>query len=85
MKIGGIGAIVPSTLFFAPDHAVAAIKELGPEGFGREVAASWHAFLADLGDAVHIERHRGLEAARDLFAAMVRGDVSPARGIVIEP
>lgn len=73
------------TLFFAPDHAVAAVKELGPEGFGREVATSWHAFLADLGDAVQIERHQGLEAARDLFTAMVRGEIDPARGIVIEP
>ena len=75
----------PPTLFFAPDHAVAAVKELGPEGFGREVAASWHAFLADVGETVRIERHHGLEAARDLFRAMVRGDVDPARGIVIEP
>ena len=73
------------TLFFAPDHAVAAVKEMGPEGFGREVAASWHAFLADLGTCVQIERHKGLETARDLFAAMVRGEVDPARGIVIEP
>lgn len=72
------------TLFFAPDHAAAAIRELGADGFGREVAASWHGFLADLGDAVRIERHQGLEAALDLFAATVRGEIAPARGIVIE-
>ena len=72
-------------LFFAPDHAVAAVKALGPEQFGRDIAASWHAFLGDLGGSVQIERHRGLEAARTLFAGMVSGDVNPAQGIVIEP
>ena len=75
----------PPTLFFAPDHAVAAVKELGAEGFGREIAASWQAFLGDVGQTVQIERHHGLEAALDLFAAMVRGEIGPARGIVIEP
>lgn len=73
------------TLFFAPDHAVAAVKELGPERFGQAVAESWHAFLADLSHTVRIERHQGLAAARDQFAAMVRGEVDPAVGIVIEP
>ncbi|WP_128892828.1 DUF2855 family protein [Erythrobacter sp. HKB08] len=73
------------TLFFAPDHAVAAIKELGPEGFGKQVAESWHAFLADVGDTVEIERHAGIEAAKQVFVAMVQGQVDPAKGIVIEP
>lgn len=73
------------TLFFAPDHAVALFKELGPEGAGRQMAESWRAFLADAGDSVTIERHSGLEAARDVFVQMVGGDVDPAKGIVIEP
>ncbi len=73
------------TLFFAPDHAVALFKELGPEGAGRQMADSWRAFLADAGDSVTIERHGGLEAARDVFVRMVGGDVDPAKGIVIEP
>ncbi len=72
-------------MFFAPDHAVAAVKALGPKGFGMELAESWHAFLADLGDSVAIERRSGLEQARHTFAAMVRGEVDPATGIIIEP
>ena len=75
----------PPTLFFAPDHAVALFKELGPEEAGRQVAESWHAFLADVGDTVAIERRSGLEAAREVFVAMVKGQVDPANGIVIEP
>ncbi|MBX7481061.1 DUF2855 family protein [Qipengyuania qiaonensis] len=73
------------TLFFAPDHAVALFKSLGPEAAGRQIAESWHAFLADAGDSVTIERRAGLAAARDVFAEMVGGSVDPARGIVIEP
>nr|WP_137678191.1 DUF2855 family protein [Parerythrobacter lutipelagi] len=86
---GGLGgdAGMPGptpTLFFAPDHAVSAIKELGPEGFGKQVAESWHAFLTDIGDTVEIERHQSLAAAKDVFVAMVQGNVDPAKGIVIE-
>jgi hypothetical protein len=73
------------TLFFAPDHAVAAVKAMGPDAFGRELAQSWHAFLSDVGGTVQIERHAGLAAAQSQFAAMVRGEVDPARGVVIEP
>ncbi|WP_370191709.1 DUF2855 family protein [Qipengyuania sp.] len=73
------------TLFFAPDHAVALFKSVGPEEASTMLAESWRAFLADAGDNVTIERRRGLAAARDVFVAMVGGKVDPAKGIVIEP
>ena len=73
------------TLFFAPDHAVALFKELGPEGAGKQLAESWHYFLQAVGDTVTIERRKGIEAARDTYLAMLGGDVDPAVGIVIEP
>ncbi|KWV96204.1 DUF2855 family protein [Erythrobacter sp. AP23] len=73
------------TLFFAPDHAVALFKNVGPEEAGKMLAESWHAFLADAGDSVTIERRQGLAAARDVFVEMVGGTVDPAKGIVIEP
>ena len=85
---GGGTAELPGptpTLFFAPDHAVALFRDLGPEEAGKQTAASWRAFLADAGDSVTIERLAGLAAARDTFAAMAGGSVDPARGIVIEP
>ena len=85
---GGGTAELPGptpTLFFAPDHAVALFKDLGPEEAGKQMAASWRAFLADAGDSVTIERLAGLAAARDTFTAMAGGSVDPARGIVIEP
>ena len=73
------------TLFFAPDHAVATIKEIGPEAFGKQVAESWRTFLGDLGGTIEIERHAGVAAAGDAFVAMVQGRVDPSKGIVIEP
>ncbi|MFZ9396838.1 MAG: DUF2855 family protein [Erythrobacter sp.] len=73
------------TLFFAPDHAVALFKELGPQEAGRRLADAWHVFLQSVGGSVEIERHQGIAAARDLFVRMVGGAVDPAKGIVIEP
>lgn len=72
-------------LFFAPDHAVAFFKAHGAEEGGKLVAAAWHDFLKAAEGTVAIERHRGLAAARDVFTAMVAGQIDPAKGIVIEP
>jgi hypothetical protein len=72
-------------LFFAPDHAVAFFKAHGAEEGGKLVAAAWHTFLKAADGTVTIERHEGLAAARDIFTAMVAGQIDPAKGIVIEP
>ena len=72
-------------LFFAPDHAVAAIKELGPKAFGESVATSWLRFIDEAGGAVTIDERSGLEAAIDAFAATLKGEADPAVGIVIRP
>ena len=42
-------------LFFAPDHAAAAIKELGPKAFGAAVAASWQRFVGETKTAVRVD------------------------------
>lgn len=70
-------------LFFAPDHAVAAIKELGPKAFGEAVAASWRKFIGEAGGAVRVDERSGLEAARSAFADTLAGTADPAIGIVI--
>jgi hypothetical protein len=85
---GGDNGTLPGpqpVLFFAPTHAVAAIEELGPKGFGEEVAVSWVRFLSDAGGTVKIDARSGLEAAREAFAATLAGKADPAVGIVIEP
>lgn len=84
---GGTGAMAgpEPILFFAPDHAVAAVKELGPQGFGMEVAKSWKQFLADVGDTVEMEVHEGIDSAREAYLTMLSGTVDPAKGIVIHP
>lgn len=73
------------TLFFAPDHAVAAIQELGPQAFGAAVAESWTQFLSEAGQALTIDCRKGLESARDAFAATLGGTADPSVGIVIKP
>ena len=73
------------TLFFAPDHAVAAIKELGPKAFGESVAASWKSFLGEATGAVAIDERDGLVAAKEAFAATLAGTADPAVGIIIRP
>lgn len=73
------------TLFFAPDHAVALFKELGPQEAGKRLAAAWHGFLGSVAGSVEIERRPGLEAALHTYLEMVGGKVDPAQGIVIEP
>lgn len=72
-------------LFFAPDHAVAAIKELGPKAFGEAVAESWLRFIVEAGGALTIEARGGLEAARQTYLATLAGQVDPSVGIVIKP
>ena len=72
-------------LFFAPDHIVAAMKELGPKAFGDDVAASWRTFLDDVGSALRIDERDGLEAARDAFVDTLAGRADPAVGIVVRP
>ncbi len=72
-------------LFFAPDHAVAAIKELGPKAFGEAVGESWLRFIAEAGGALTIDVRNGLEAAKDAYLATLGGQADPAVGIVIQP
>ena len=72
-------------LFFAPTYAVAAIKAMGAEAFGQDIAASWRTFLGAVADTVAIETRSGIEVARDTYVAMVGGDIDPAKGIVVEP
>ena len=84
----GAGPNLPGptpTLFFAPDHAVALFKELGPEEAGRHMATSWKTFLADIGNAIEMKVHDGLDAAASIFAKMVGGEVDPATGVIIKP
>ena len=72
-------------LFFAPDHAVATIKELGPKGFGEAVGASWVKFLSEASGAVKVDRRGGLASAIAAFASNLSGQADPAAGIVIQP
>lgn len=85
---GQAGAPLPGpvpTLFFAPDHAVAMIQEIGPKAFGAEVAASWKQFLGHATDAVRVDERAGLDTAVTAFIAAAEGRADPAIGVVIRP
>jgi Protein of unknown function (DUF2855) len=72
-------------LFFAPDHAVATVKELGPKGFGEAVAARFKSFLGVLNGKVRIEKRSGIASAAAAFADTLGGKADPAVGIIVRP
>ena len=72
-------------LFFAPDHATATVKELGPQGFSEAVADSWAAFVGQTDGVVEVSERDGLGAAVDAFVATVAGKADPAVGYVVRP
>ncbi len=86
--LGGGGGEMPGPkplLFFAPDHAVATVQELGPKGFGEAVAASWRKFLSAVDGLVKIDERQGIEAAIPAFIDTLQGKADPAIGIIIRP
>ena len=82
---GGQMAGPKPVLFFAPDHAVSAIQELGPKGFGEAVASSWKSFLNAAQGIVDIEVHHGLAAASTAFVDTLQGRMDPKKGVIIRP
>ena len=85
---GGSGAVLPGPapiLFFAPDHATAVIKDLGPKAFGESVAASWNAFVATTDGFVTVDVRHGVAAAGEAFQVTLAGKADPAIGIVVRP
>ncbi|MFM9976515.1 MAG: DUF2855 family protein [Sphingomonadaceae bacterium] len=72
-------------LFFAPDHFMATVQELGAKGFGEAVAAQWHGFLRHIEGVVRIEMRDGLAAAADAFVETLKGNADPAIGVIVRP
>jgi Protein of unknown function (DUF2855) len=85
---GGGGSAMPGPkpiLFFAPDHAVATVQELGPKGFGEAVGRSWKNFLGVVDGVVAIDQQDGLNAAATAFVDTLEGRTDPQKGIIIQP
>jgi Protein of unknown function (DUF2855) len=82
---GGEMAGPKPILFFAPDHAVATVQELGARGFGEAVAKSWKSFLGMVDGIVDIDVRRGLDAAAIAFTDTLEGKADPQIGIIIQP
>lgn len=82
---GGYMAGPKPVLFFAPDHAVATVQELGPRGFGAAVATSWKNFLQAVDGVVKVDDRIGIQAAIPAFVDTLHGKTDPAVGIIIRP
>jgi hypothetical protein len=72
-------------LFFAPDHATATVKELGPKGFAEAVGSSWRGFVAGTDGYMQVSHRDGVQAAADAFASTLKGEAPPEVGIVVRP
>ncbi len=72
-------------LFFAPDHAVAALKEMGPKAFGEAVARQWKLFLDSAADALTIETREGIKSAADAYVSILKNEADPSVGIIVHP
>jgi hypothetical protein len=84
----GGGSALPGPdpiLFFAPDHAVAAVKEIGPKAFGDAVAVQWKNFLDTAATSLTIVERHGIIAAAEAFLAILKNQADPAVGVVIKP
>jgi hypothetical protein len=81
---GGMPGPAP-ILFFAPDHAVAAVKEMGPKAFGEAVAAQWKSFLNGPASTLTIEIRSGVIAAAEAFVSILNNQADPAVGIIVRP
>lgn len=72
-------------LFFAPDHAVAAVKESGAKAFGEAVGKSWKEFLSAIDGTMKIDVRSGIAAAADAFQATLKNEADPGVGIIVKP
>ena len=83
---GGAGAMAgpKPQLFFAPDHARALLKEMGPKAFGEAIGANWAGFLKRMDGLVDVDRRKGLDAAARAYRDLLTGQTNPSTGIVIE-
>lgn len=84
----GRGSALPGpepVLFFAPDHARAAMTAMGADAYDATIARSWNTFMTTVDGALVIEERRGLTAAADAFRQIVGGSASPGVGVVITP
>lgn len=70
-------------LFFAPDHAEAAIAAMGMRGFNEALSQCWESFLAATASFVTIDERRGLQAAADAYRDILRGAGRPDIAIVV--
>ena len=71
------------TLFFAPDHAQRRIKAQGAGAFQQSLELAWGVFMNAIGDGLEVVEVRGRDGVADVYARMLAGEVSAARGYML--
>lgn len=86
-RLGGAGGLTgpKPVLFFAPDHAVAAVRAMGPKEFGVAVAESWSIFLDAVDGALTMEERPGILSAGQAYLSILKNEADPALGVIIKP
>ncbi len=86
-RSGGVRDITGPTpiLFFAPTHAVSAIKDAGIDMFNAAVAIQWRSFLDATADTMTIDIRSGINCASVAFKDILTGKAAASVGIVVQP
>lgn len=71
-------------MFFAPDRLRKRGEDWGTALLDERVVAAWKPFVEWSGGWLQVQRGEGLEAAEEVYAALLDGAVEPATGHVIE-
>lgn len=73
----------PGTVFFAPDHAVEKIKELGQEEFDKRSQKAWKKAKRKLSKWLDIQEVEGRTYISKLYINVLKGQFSPKMGFII--
>lgn len=76
---------VAPEVFFAPAQYIRMLEAHGAPTFWKEYADAWQAFRAVSRDWYQIIELNGVEALEDTYRRFARGEVNPAKGMIIRP
>ncbi|MGB7406744.1 MAG: DUF2855 family protein, partial [Pacificimonas sp.] len=80
------GAALPGPepkMFFAPDVMTEESRRLGADGFRRAMAGAWSDFAAFISPHMSVTTIDGIDAARDAYVRLAKGEVSGTDALII--
>lgn len=70
-------------LFFAPDHAHAKMKTLGPDAFNAEIGKAWVSFLGQAKGLLEVTNLSGPDAVASAYLKVLKGEAGPNEGLIL--